>query len=72
MCFSEGELEENSVVRKFRTTAADSKETSHEITDELFIGKSTVDTHRKNMIRKLDLSGSGELLRYAVAKKYEF
>ena len=46
--------------------------TSHQIADELFIGKSTVDTHRKNMIRKLDLSGAGELLRYAVDKKYEF
>ena len=46
--------------------------TSHQIADALFIGKSTVDTHRKNMIRKLGLSGAGELLRYAVAKKYEF
>lgn len=46
--------------------------TSHQIAEELFIGKSTVDTHRKNMIRKLGLSGAGELLRYAVEKKYEF
>lgn len=46
--------------------------TSHEIADELFIGKSTVDTHRKNMIRKLGLSGAGELLRYALEKKYDF
>lgn len=46
--------------------------TSHQIADELFIGKSTVDTHRKNMIRKLGLSGAGELLRYAVERKYEF
>ncbi len=46
--------------------------TSHQIADELFIGKSTVDTHRKNMIRKLGLSGAGELLRYAVEKKYKF
>lgn len=46
--------------------------TSHQIADRLFIGKSTVDTHRKNMIRKLGLSGAGELLRYAVEKKYDF
>lgn len=46
--------------------------TSHEIADQLFIGKSTVDTHRKNMIRKLGLSGPGELLRYALEKKYDF
>lgn len=46
--------------------------TSHQIADELYIGKSTVDTHRKNMIRKLNLSGSGELMRYALEKKYKF
>lgn len=46
--------------------------TSHQIAEELFIGKTTVDTHRKNMIRKLGLSGAGELLRYAVEQKYEF
>ena len=46
--------------------------TSQEIADKLFIGKNTVNTHRKNMVRKLDLSGNGELLRYAVEKKYDF
>ncbi|MFD0861165.1 response regulator [Sungkyunkwania multivorans] len=46
--------------------------TSLEIANQLFIGKSTVDTHRKNMIRKLELSGTGELIRYAVEKKYDF
>lgn len=46
--------------------------TSHQIATQLFIGKTTVDTHRKNMIRKLGLNGAGELLRYAVEKKYGF
>ncbi|MCB0375747.1 MAG: response regulator transcription factor [Sinomicrobium sp.] len=46
--------------------------TSHEIAGELFISKHTVDTHRKNMIRKLGLNGAGELIRYAVDKKYDF
>ena len=46
--------------------------TSHEIADQLFIGKSTVDTHRKNMIRKLGLNGAGELLRFALERKYDF
>ncbi len=46
--------------------------TSHQIAEQLFIGKSTVDTHRKNMIRKLGLSGAGELLRYALERKYDF
>ncbi|WP_299362631.1 response regulator transcription factor [Winogradskyella sp.] len=46
--------------------------TSREIADELFIGVHTVDTHRKNMVRILGLKGKGELLRYAVEKKYKF
>lgn len=45
---------------------------SKQIADELFIAKSTVDTHRKNMIRKLNLKGSSELIRYAIDKKYDF
>ena len=46
--------------------------TSREIADELFIGVHTVDTHRKNMIRILGLKGKGELMRYAIEKKYKF
>jgi len=46
--------------------------TNQEIADQLFIGKTTVETHRKNMIRKLELSGAGELLRYALESKYNF
>ena len=46
--------------------------TNQEIADALFIGKTTVETHRKNMIRKLDLQGAGELLRYALERKYDF
>ncbi len=46
--------------------------TSREIADDLFIGLHTVDTHRKNMIRILGLQGKGELMRYALEKKYTF
>ncbi len=46
--------------------------TSREIADDLFIGIHTVDTHRKNMIRILGLQGKGELMRYALEKKYKF
>jgi len=46
--------------------------TNHEIAAILFIGKTTVETHRKNMIQKLNLKGSGELLRYALESKYNF
>lgn len=46
--------------------------TTREIADELFIGIYTVETHRKNMIRILGLQGKGELMRYALEKKYQF
>lgn len=46
--------------------------TSKQISEELFIAKTTVDTHRKNMIRKLNLNSASELVKYAVDKKYDF
>lgn len=46
--------------------------TSKEIAELLYIAKSTVDTHRKNMIRKLQLSNGNELLKYAIEMKYQF
>ncbi len=46
--------------------------TTSEIANLRFTAVSTVEKHRKNMIRKLGLSGKGELLRYALEKKYNF
>jgi len=46
--------------------------TSREISETLFIGVRTVETHRKNMSRILGLKGLGELLRYAIEKRYKF
>jgi two-component system nitrate/nitrite response regulator NarL len=46
--------------------------TSSEIAALRFTSVSTVEKHRKNMIRKLGISGKGELLRYALEKKYDF
>jgi two-component system nitrate/nitrite response regulator NarL len=46
--------------------------TSQEIADILFIGKSTVDTHRKNILRKLNIHGKTDLVRFAVESKYDF
>jgi len=46
--------------------------TSQDIADALFIGKTTVDTHRKNILKKLNLHGKSELLRYSMEKKYDF
>ncbi len=48
------------------------RKTSQEIADLLFISKSTIDTHRKNMIQKLALKGANELLGYAIERKYAF
>ncbi|MAY23252.1 MAG: DNA-binding response regulator [Flavobacteriaceae bacterium] len=46
--------------------------TTSEIAEIRFTAVSTVEKHRKNMIYKLGLSGKGELLRYALEKKYDF
>lgn len=45
---------------------------SQEIADLLFIGKTTVDTHRKNILRKLNIHGKTDLIRFAVERKYDF
>lgn len=46
--------------------------TTSEIASIRFTAVSTVEKHRKNMIFKLGLSGKGELLRYALERKYDF
>ncbi|WP_019039026.1 response regulator [Psychroflexus tropicus] len=46
--------------------------TSQEIASLRESAVSTVDTHRRNMSHKLGLYGKGELLRYAMDKKYKF
>jgi two-component system nitrate/nitrite response regulator NarL len=43
-----------------------------EIAAKRFTAVSTVEKHRRNMIHKLGLSGKGELLRYALERKYDF
>lgn len=46
--------------------------TSQDIAEIRDSAVSTVDTHRRNMAHKLELYGKGELLRYAMDKKYKF
>lgn len=46
--------------------------TSSEIAAARFTATSTVEKHRKNMMRKLGLKGKGELLKYAIERKYDF
>jgi len=57
--------------REILTLIGQGKKTS-EIAALRFTAVSTVEKHRKNMIHKLGLSGKGELLRYALEKKYDF
>ena len=45
---------------------------SIEISELLFIAKYTVDTHRKNMIKKLGLDTNADLMKFAVERKYKF
>lgn len=45
------------------------EKTSKEIAEELFISHRTVETHRANISRKLDLHGSLALIKFAVAHK---
>lgn len=57
--------------REILKLIGEGKSTS-EIANLRFTAVSTVEKHRKNMIRKLGLSGKGELLRYALERKYDF
>jgi two-component system nitrate/nitrite response regulator NarL len=45
---------------------------SIEIADILYITKHTVDTHRKNIIKKLGLVNNSDLMKIAVERKYKF
>lgn len=46
--------------------------TSQEISEILFLSKATVDTHRKNISRKINFHGRGDLVRFAIERKYDF
>jgi two-component system response regulator NreC len=43
--------------------------TNNEIADQVFLSRRTVETHRANIQRKLDLSTRAELTRYAIEHK---
>lgn len=46
--------------------------TSKEIGDELFVSHRTIDTHRLNISRKLNLRGNLALVKFAITHKSEF
>ncbi|WP_420386739.1 response regulator [Roseivirga sp.] len=43
--------------------------TNHEIADKLFISPRTVDTHRRNLIQKLQAKNTAGLVRFAIKNK---
>lgn len=43
---------------------------SKQIGEKLFIAESTVETHRKNLLEKLNLPNSKQLMKYAIDKGY--
>lgn len=43
--------------------------TSMEIAEELYISPRTVETHRSNLLKKLDMKNTAELVRYALESK---
>lgn len=45
---------------------------SKQIAAKLFISEHTVEAHRKNMIKKLNLKGRDALLKYALNRGYDF
>jgi two-component system response regulator NreC len=45
--------------------------TTQDIAKALFISHKTVETHRKNMCRKLGIQGPNALLKYAIESKFE-
>ena len=44
--------------------------TSKEIGDKLFISSRTVDTHRHNILKKLEIPNAAQLSRWAIEKGY--
>jgi two-component system response regulator NreC len=45
---------------------------SQEIAEILFIEKSTVDSHRKNMSKKIKTIGKNDLTKFALERKYDY
>ncbi len=45
---------------------------SQEIAETLFIEKSTVDSHRKNMSKKIKVIGKTDLTKFALERKYDY
>lgn len=64
---------DGSIINKFRLSKQEKEiikliiqgKTSKEIADNLSISKTTVDTHRKNINRKLEITNSSSLIKFA-------
>lgn len=64
---------DNPIINKFRISKQEKEVikliikgfTSKEIADALFVSKTTIDTHRKNIHKKLEISNSSSLIKFA-------
>ncbi len=73
--FSDAETEETIILSKREKEIlhhVGQGKTSTEIAELLTISKTTVDTHRKNILRKINAHGKTDLVRFAIERKYEF
>jgi two-component system nitrate/nitrite response regulator NarL len=70
---NEFRVTDNVIINKFKLSNQEKEiikyivegKTSKEISDKLNISKNTVDTHRKNIHKKLELTNSGSLIKFA-------
>ena len=68
---SKNELFFSSREKEILQLIADGK-SSQEIAEILFIEKSTVDSHRKNMSKKIKTIGKNDLTKFALERKYDY
>ena len=65
-------LEELTVMQRAVLRRISNRKPSSTIATELGVSRSTIDLHRRNLMRKLELEGRYALVQFALRHKYEF